>query len=46
VPLAGDPWAYNVLNAEQHAFGLDATGHVHHWFYRASDNTLHQDTWQ
>lgn len=46
VALAGDPWAYNVLNAEQHAFGLDASGHVHHWFYRASDNTLHQDTWQ
>ena len=46
VALAGDPWSYNVLNAEQHAFGLDASGHVHHWFWRESDNSLHQDTWQ
>ena len=46
VALAGDPWSYNVLNAEQHAFGLDSNGRVHHWFYRQSDNSLHQDTWQ
>ncbi|WP_370365199.1 family 20 glycosylhydrolase [Catenulispora sp. GP43] len=46
VALAGDPWSYNVLNAEQHAFGLDSAGHVHHWFWRESDNSLHQDTWQ
>jgi len=44
--LAGDPWSYNVRNAEQQAFGLDAAGHVHHWYWRESDNTLHQDTWQ
>jgi hexosaminidase len=46
VAFTGDPWSYNVLNAEQHAFGLDSAGHVHHWFWRQSDNTLHQDTWQ
>jgi hypothetical protein len=46
VPPAGDPWSYNFLNLEQQVFALDATGHVHHWYWRQSDNTLHQDTWQ
>ncbi|MBS2532225.1 family 20 glycosylhydrolase [Catenulispora sp. NF23] len=46
VALAGDPWSCNVFNAEQHAFGPDSAGHVHHWFWRQSDGSVHQDTWQ
>jgi hypothetical protein len=46
VGIVSDPWSYNVTNIEQHAFGLDSSGHVHHWFWRQSDNTPHQDTWQ
>jgi hexosaminidase len=46
VSLVGDPWSYNVLTTEQQAFGVDSAGHVHHWYWRQSDNTLHQDTWQ
>lgn len=44
--IVGTPWSDNVNNAEQHAFGIDTSGHVHHWFWRESDNALHQDTWQ
>lgn len=46
VGIVGDTWSDNVMTQEQHAFGLDASGHVHHWFWVNRDNSLHQDTWQ
>ncbi|WP_390624153.1 glycoside hydrolase family 20 zincin-like fold domain-containing protein [Fodinicola feengrottensis] len=43
--VVGDPAGFNFQGAEQHVFGTDPAGKMHHWYWLASDHQVHQDNW-
>jgi hypothetical protein len=45
VTPAPNPAGFDYQDAEQHAYALDATGHLQHWWWSARDNVVYRDTW-